>query len=566
MKDTTEGFRGDEALQDAEELGLRFRLDLFAPARQQGRGIEVRLSPDRFLEIGAEARTLIGASVVECCRLLTLPPPEIRLLVDNSLSGDDFEVACGGAVRLAGALDTSPVRWSMQHRVAGAMGRTGAARWPPAGNGSAAAVMACRAVEQAVWDDPGLLLVGASEQLLERLRAASGTDLESVYRSPEEWEATLQALASRRVPFGDGPESGVALRGELLASPVINLEQASSTLRPYSAVILCGKELLEDLRPHQEGSGSAAAVDNMLAVLSDTWGVAYPRPLFDVDPNLGARAYRILVNGLVRGTGELPAARRVTLAEATDADVMIDPYGGWPVRWAEGEDAPVTDWSSRHNVLARHLGACLTEAMWEFADLEWTGDHLNQLSSQAADLVAVAKSTYRTEMIAAVVAGLAREGVPPRYLPEVLERLLWVDEDGTGPLHTIGFDPVDLTESARRGLRDYITHSLTQGTGHAPAVVMGPNAEGSLRRVGAVGPEDAYRFPKAGKFLRALQIAIEPWSEEPTLPSLLVPADLRPMVRRLSAAQLPRIAVICLDQLDDQAKVQQVAEFDLDQD
>lgn len=554
--------------------------------------IEARLSSDVGEALIADVERLSGVIVAGCCARLGLPYVPPVVVREPELAIGEYEIVLGGAVRVAGSLGTSWRDWWVDHPVAGPGGRTRAAPAPLSiGTDLEPAQKVARAVEEAVWDDPGLLLSDASAASI-----AYGVGIYAPVSEPEAWASVFRTLARRRVPLVDTDKLEDSVRDVEMSDAISRVEVLSCACRPYEVRVRLGSDLQADLSPNNaESRFQAELLPFLHEWLSAELGIGFPEIEIAEADDLADRAYEIVINGLPRACGEIPRSKTLinvepqsASAHVATASTNIDPQGvvnpasGFIATWID--DAAATTLSpflmkwNAEEFLILHLASCLREAAPEFADLAWTQQLLERLIFEAdlADLVTATDRLYTREFIAAVLGRLAEEEVSIRDLVFILERMLehaaaanTTNRRGnaTGSLSP---HVLEVAESVRSQMKDALSHVAAQAWGWGDGAVrpvvrrmavfsLEERAEEALAGLAQQRSADAcYGFAASGALLRSLRQLLEGWSR-PLPPVLLTSQAARPHLRRLVAAQFPRLKVLAREELSSDVKVEQLA-------
>lgn len=549
-----------------------FTADRWQPPREEQRGVEIRLPSDTEPDVVTEAQQLCAGVLEFVCDALNLPFEAPRAATTPRVDG--YEIAIGGAVRFVGAFETTWMSWWSQRPAGGAGGRSGVAPGP---NETAGELdlphQIARALEEVAWDDPSLLLGAEGALASGILPYPSGFD-------PASWTSVLSALSARRIPLDPDAVTTSVRQVDPRTPPAVWLEQLAFRLRPYEIVIRLGAELYDELEPQNPG---APLLGELLPYLHGELfrelGVGFSEVSFSMASALPSHAFEILVGELRRAGGSLPPASslvnsdpaiaRMTLGSTNEPPGVINPASGSHDSWVEGDRitafvGDVVTWDAAGFVILQ-LAAILREAAAEFADLAWTQQTFEQLRELGdADLVALLDKRYSRETIAATFHRLAAEGVSLRDLPLILERMLDYAVVRGGDGSDVLVDDVALAEHARRGSRRRLVQDaifeLTwdAGEGDAPlrramrhidTISLDVRTEALL--AGALQgrrPEHVYSLPQAAAILDALRRELDGRAPGQG-PALVVPTAVRPHVRRLIAAQFPRVRVFAREEL-----------------
>lgn len=577
------GARGDTV---AWEIAHFFTADRWRADGRPAPPIEIRLAPADVQSLADDVQHLAGAIVEACCRCLAIPEAPAVVVTTAELADGEYEVALAGSVRVAGSLTTSWHSWWRDHPVPGPRGRTGTVPGPlSVDEDIAPAAKVGRAVEEAVWDDPGPLLSATSASAVIDQFASDAP----VWGEIEEYTAILRALAGRRVPLLDVDRLAEGMRELESANEIRRVEVLSCRCRPYEITVRAGRELLEELRPDEEESLLQADLLPFLHEgLYTELGVGFPNIAIHEARDLSGRQYELAINGLPRAGGEIPHGRVLVDAEPSalgEASVatFVNPANGAVTCWVD--EARAGEWGSQPitwdapQFLVLHLAGCMREAASEFADLAWTQQLFERLDfpEGRSDLIAAIDRLWSREVVSAVFSRLVREGVTIRDLAFLLERMVELGvatqgsarsngRVGSAPMEASGVAPV--VEHVRREMKDRLSHWATQSwewndgndAGLRPvarqmAVVM--LVDEDEPRVTQTGDGDGVEPAATGPLLRQLRHVLESW-ERRTPPVVLTSRAARPHVRRAVAAQFPRVKVLAREELTADVRLERV--------
>jgi broad specificity phosphatase PhoE len=586
--------RGKGAAPPSTDYALRFVAGQWrAPTAELPSEIEIRMAVGEADAVGpGDVSGIVG----EFCAALGLPEPQLTVVPARDLPEGEFEVRAGGATRLAGTLATTRMRWWAHHPGAGPGGRTGAFDHAAPGEGKMAPLEAVgRAIEEVLWDDPGLVLTGgaAVNRLLARLGEHDAGALASA--SLDGWSDVLRRVAARRIPLGDSPAVCSALEASARPSArVWCVEELASRLHPNDVRIRLGRGLHDRVFDKEGAKDLEERLEPMLRDgLYYELGVAYPEFKFERTSDLPDQGYQITVNRLPRASGSVPVGRVLVNADAAAVDDLdprawINPANGGPCSWVPEEKAAdpavqrFTTWNAREYLILQ-LAACLREAAVEFADLAWTERQVGRLREYFPETVAIterffdARNVHASTQLAAVCHRLVGEGLALRNLTRVLNRIVEFEHvansalvlDPDGAPREVDWsmeDPISLTEYVRGGMKDYISHARSNGGTMVALLLDGASVEEKLAAVvhTSAGYEPVYGYEDAGSFLRELRNTLEGVSLTQSDLSLLTGNDLRPHLRRLIAAQFPTLAVVSYQELAPTLSIQPLSRISLE--
>ena len=540
------------------DLFVASRLKISEP-KSQGELI-VRLAALPADTTSDQIKQAVSAILNELQKCLHLSPPGILVEVNAGIPSEDFEISIGQVTRFVGNFSTAWLDWWNDHPVAAWGGRLGPANQAPQGDPPWKPIdQISRAVEEVLWDDPGLLVTGKNGW--QHPNDASTLDL------TVSSELAIRELAARRLPLADSRTPSVGAIDSDGATELEQVEQLVSQVLPNKVLVRLGSILGNFLK----SGNRAAELNRALSLMRDglfyELGVAYGEIEFEVAHELPAVGYQVFVNNLARASGHI-LPREVFVNGTPEAlkdsnpRVAINPENGTRGCWIDEDKLPkgFYVWNAGE-FLVLQISSCLREAAREFADLAWAERILNLLRPWYPSLVEAVRSLYSDAQLANVFGRMVAEGISIRHLPRVLDRLLEFDElanssvvlDEPGVSSEADWlrsNPVAVAEYLRSGLKDYITYNYTRGSSLNVLLLDAVTIEGELRPITRLRNDCAvYEFPLAPQFLRELRGALGKLRAAGNLPVLLTSSDLRPHLRRLIAAQFPRLAVLSYEEL-----------------
>jgi len=524
--------------------------------------LDVLLRPEDQGEVEALLGKLTQGILRSWADALGHNPPEFRVRGDRGIPPGTFEVRAGGAVRVAASLDVPLLEWWTAHPVSGCDGRTGMAPGGTVGEWSPARLIA-RAVEETLWDNPDLFWSDAAAAPL-----SGESDEGAGAEEPTDQAVLMHSLASRRVPIVDRTKLHQALaRLDPDMETPSRAERLACELLPADVVVEAGTKLMEEIPTNRFEELASRVLEHLTYEL----GITFPGVRQELAPDLPPRGYRIVINRLPRGTAQLPAGHRLVEFppfEPTRAESVpwINPVTGRFQSWLlegrlEAPDVARTTETDAAEALGLHLAGCLREASGDFCDLAWAQQTLDRVKEGFPRLVDLARQRHSDERLTAILRGLVSEGISLRPLVPILGRLLEFEHvppmalvqdeaEMSGGLSWTEDDPASLVAYLRTGLKPYITHQLTSGSGILTAWALSDPAQRAIRELARTGGLDgaAYACPAAANILRQLSRILAAWPGQPP-PTILAPIDLRGAVRRLVAAQAPRVPVVARPEL-----------------
>jgi flagellar biosynthesis component FlhA/subtilisin-like proprotein convertase family protein len=377
----------------------------------------------------------------------------------------------------------------------------------------------------------------------------------------------------------DGPESRPAIEQVLLPDKhrvcIGHLQRLARELRPFEVQVRLSPDLYEALDPDSADSRLRNELEDCLRKFTRESGRDPRRAVkWNPAPELHGATYQIVINHLPRALGRLPIA-----------EVFVESPGGaaiapWNGKWGTWIDPNGADESAATvdavEFLARHLGACLTEAIAEFLDLTWTEEMLELLDQSGLWANGISERLidfYGTETIAATIEQLAFDGVSIRdgRLSEALLELCAAPAtvsslDAAPPPDAVAPSPEALASYVRLRLGDSIAFALAdeQGTAALPLLELKPADEKRLRHMlsKSEAPVPVYGIPELGVLLAAVERAIASHPDARYV-GIVTAVDLRRHVRRAIAAQFPKVPVFAREELSDGSPVEVVGALKL---
>ncbi|MCA1689707.1 MAG: FHIPEP family type III secretion protein, partial [Actinobacteria bacterium] len=317
---------------------------------------------------------------------------------------------------------------------------------------------------------------------------------------------------------------------------------------------LGGSELWAELEPGVPGGRLELERERLSTHLARELGLRFGHSIhFDTSAELGEREFRIVVNGLVRATGDLGPGRYGQRGEGsgeTEGEVWVGPLSGLAHRrlgeaLEGGFDAPER--------LVRHIRAAVREAAAEFADADWASAFLDRLAHIYPVTVPAVRTAAGDDLLGALLRELVTQGVgvaDPRLM-ELIRKLVRSDELAAdcralaaAPEGHIGRTAGAMAEWLRERLR------REEPDPGVPVLELGPAAEAAVRAaVGSqAGRVPVYALAEAGGILGRLEGARVRLGAAEV--AVVTDAPLRRHVHRLIAAQFPTAGVIARHELD----------------
>ena len=279
-------------------------------------------------------------------------------------------------------------------------------------------------------------------------------------------------------------------------------------------------------------------------------GLIVPQVRIRDEMGLGSNDYSLKIRGTAVGRGTAYAGRLLAVPPAgmvsrPDGRDGVDPVTGEPAVWIHADGREVAELAGcrlleASAVVAGHFG----EVVRNHADELLTHDQVRRLLDRArvtsAALVdEVVPGMLRAGEVQRVLQGLVRERVSVRDLEAILEALA----EHAGKTR----DTDALIEHARRALGRQIAATYLCPDGHLRVATISPSLEARLAEAATMSdarPADAIGPDSARSIVRAVAVAVQAMVESGYPPVLLCSAEARPILKDLTRADLPRLAVL----------------------
>lgn len=302
-----------------------------------------------------------------------------------------------------------------------------------------------------------------------------------------------------------------------------------------------------DLVDQERGGDLLSRVRALRKSLARELGVVIPPVHTRDNLDLPAAGYRIRVNGVDVGNGEVPPGRLLALGQGIDSlpgEATTDPAFGGPARWIGNDQrhlanvlgATVVD---RSSVVTTHLAEVARTHASELLSRQDVKVLLDGLRSRSPAVVEeMAAASVSLSDLHGVLRGLLDEQVAIRDLGRIVEAV--TDQA------RVGKDPDSLLEAARTAIGPAICAALADD-GRLPVVTIDPLYETELaqtlrngERGRMLGVSAAEATALVAEVLRLVREA----ESDGSLPALLSGNLLRPALRRLISPSLPRMAFL----------------------
>lgn len=298
-----------------------------------------------------------------------------------------------------------------------------------------------------------------------------------------------------------------------------------------------GGDLLERMRSVRHG-------------IARELGLIVPQVRVRDEIGLGPHDYRIKIRGATVGQGIAYAGRLLAAppSESTtkpDGRDGRDPVTGRPAVWIHAEGREVAELAGckvldAPAVIASHFGEIVLQHADELMTREQLSRMLERVRSSAPALVdEVIPGLLRAGEVQRVLQNLLRERVSVRDLETILETLA----EYAGKTR----DTDQLTEYAREGLGRSIAQQYLGADGRLRVVTLDPGFDtrlaASAKQTDA-RPAEALGAETARNTAQAVAMAVGAVVEAGFPPVVLCSAHSRPILKDLTRADLPRLAIL----------------------
>jgi flagellar biosynthesis component FlhA len=381
------------------------------------------------------------------------------------------------------------------------------------------------------------------------------------------------------------------------------VEELVDRLRPGSVIVDMHPAGIRRLLDRELQDGETAAASEVarfaqpLTLLSEglfyELGIRVPPVVFRASQALSEAGFAVTVNH-VPGIARRGLADGQVLVNETPERLALVKISGLPARnpangnacaviaakdAGPAKELRLTVWSPLEYVVLG-LSAEIRRNAPRLLDSEAVEAELSQLRDVFPALVLAAMDTLSPAALTRVLRGLLWEEVSIRNLRTILERVTNYDYAFADTSRRIVFDdrlaiderlqagstqaPGRYVEFIRQGMKSYIGHKLTRGTGNLTAFLLSPELESAVLADVAARCGDAEAQPLTAEQMDQLRGAI---GVELRLPAgnlaILTFAGIRSTVRRLIEDQFPKLAVLAYEELPPDLKIQPVARISL---
>ena len=241
------------------------------------------------------------------------------------------------------------------------------------------------------------------------------------------------------------------------------------------------------------------------------------------------------------------------------------------------ERAGLTTWDARgYAILA--MSSAVRRAAAALVNRPFYDLYVSRLREFSPDLISVVEETMEPDFVVQVLRGLLAEEISVRDGPAVLQAMLEIRSTIAVPLtRYITFDPptggiyvverpqpcaeltpADYVEFVRSSQKRYISHKYTRGQNSLKVYLMDPGTEEIL-----ANPDEPDENTERA-ILHAVREEVGSLAPTTGTPVILTTAGIRPRLRRLVAAEFPRLAVLAYQELSPEMNIEPIARLSPD--
>jgi flagellar biosynthesis protein FlhA len=384
--------------------------------------------------------------------------------------------------------------------------------------------------------------LGVAAVMRGRPRAAGGEEAAAVAERP--------AQAARPAA---SPARGRGAAAEVAGTSSSSVEPASERVEDLLYVDPLELEIGYRLITLAEPTRGGDLLDRLRTIrhrVARELGLIVPQVRIHDEIGLGPHDYRMKIRGTVVGQGVAYAGRLLAVPPAglvsrPDGRDGIDPLSGQPAVWIHADGREVAELAGcrvleASAVVAGHFGEIVLSHADELMTREQVERLLERARATTAALVEeVVPGLLRAGELQRVLQNLLRERVSIRDLETILETLA---------VHAGRVKDADaLTELVRVGLARRITEQYKGPDGRVRAVGLSRPVDARLAAAGGerdTRPAEALGMETSRSLLRAVALAVGPLIEAGHPPVVLASPEARPVLKDLTRADLPRLAVL----------------------
>ncbi|HXX90051.1 MAG TPA: flagellar biosynthesis protein FlhA [Acidimicrobiales bacterium] len=366
-----------------------------------------------------------------------------------------------------------------------------------------------------------------------------------------------------------GVRAGASASAEVAAAEVAAEESAPALDTPQALAAEMRVEPLElelavslvDLVDTTKGGDLLERVKGLRRKLAIDKGLIIPPVRTRDNVTLIGDTYAIRLHGVEVAQGVAPPGRMLAIGGGLDTlpgDVTTEPVFGIPAKWVPAElrqqalvaGATVVD---RSSVITTHLGEIASVQAGRLLSAQQVRVLLDAVrGTDPAIVEEMATAQVSLTDLHRVLCGLLDEGVPIRDLVRIIEA---VTERARSSR-----EPEALLEAARSALGPAITAMFAKD-GTLPVITFDAGFERMLAESVKPGDDGSVLTvdPALAEGLvgevQALTVAAEQGGREPVL---VCTTRLRPAIRRLLGAAVPRLGVLSVNELGPQVKLDRI--------
>jgi flagellar biosynthesis protein FlhA len=278
-------------------------------------------------------------------------------------------------------------------------------------------------------------------------------------------------------------------------------------------------------------------------------GLIVPQVRIHDEIGLPPNEYRVKIRGTIVGQGLAYAGRLLAVPPAglvarPDGRDGVDPVTGQPAVWIHADGREVAELAGcrvleTSAVLAGHFGEIVASHADELLTREQVERLLDRVRSVAPTLASeVVPGLLRAGEVQRILQNLLRERIGIRDLESILETLA---------VHAGTTKDVDqLTERVRRSLARQITESYRGPDGRLRVVTLSRQLDNRLASVsqGDTRPAAMLGDDTTRGIVRAVAVAVGTLIDSGYPPVIVTTAGARAVLKDLTRADLPRLAVL----------------------
>lgn len=368
-------------------------------------------------------------------------------------------------------------------------------------------------------------------------------------------------LLGNRLRASMAAETEVAEAEVVADAPALDTPQALAAEMRVEPLELELSPSIIDLVDRDRGGDLLDRVKALRRKLAVDRGLIIPTVRTRDNVALPGDAYAIRLHGVEVARGTAPPGRMLAIGAGIDGlpgGTTVEPVFGLPAKWIPAElrqqalvaGATVID---RSSVITTHLGEVATANAGRLLSAQQVRVLLDTLKqSDPAVVEEMGTAQVSLTELHRVLCGLLDEGVPIRDLVRIVEAVTErarVSKDYEGML-----------EAARSALGPAISAQYAKD-GVLPVITLDPAFERTLAdavRNGDDGSVLAVTAPVVEGLVREVHGLAQQIEQQGKEAVLLCASRLRPALRRMLAAAVPRLGVLSVSELGPQVKVDRI--------